>query len=74
MPLIREGRALGTISVRRMEVRPFEQKHIALLTTFADQAAIATLEYKHNPYAGPNVRYWHLADIGLRTSAIPYRN
>jgi GAF domain-containing protein len=41
VPLIREGRALGTILVRRAEVRPFEQKHIALLTTFADQAAIA---------------------------------
>ena len=41
VPLIREGRALGTIMVRRTEVRPFEQKHIALLTTFADQAAIA---------------------------------
>ena len=41
VPLIREGRALGTILVRRTEVRPFEQKHIALLTTFADQAAIA---------------------------------
>jgi GAF domain-containing protein len=41
VPLLREGRALGTISVRRLEVRPFEQKHISLLTTFADQAAIA---------------------------------
>ena len=41
VPLIREGRALGTILVRRTEVRPFEQKHIGLLTTFADQAAIA---------------------------------
>ena len=41
VPLIREGRALGTISVRRMEVRPFEEKHIALLKTFAGQAAIA---------------------------------
>jgi signal transduction histidine kinase len=41
VPLIREGRALGTILVRRSEVRPFEQKHIALLTTFAEQAAIA---------------------------------
>ena len=41
IPLIREGRALGTILVRRTEVRPFEQKHIALLSTFADQAAIA---------------------------------
>ena len=41
VPLIREGRALGTILVLRTEVRPFEQKHIALLTTFANQAATA---------------------------------
>ena len=41
VPLLREGRALGTILVRRSEVRPFEDKDIALLTTFADQAAIA---------------------------------
>jgi signal transduction histidine kinase len=41
VPLVREGRALGTIVVRRTEVRPFEQKHITLLSTFADQAAIA---------------------------------
>jgi GAF domain-containing protein len=41
VPLIREGRVLGAILVRRTEVRPFEPKHIALLTTFANQAAIA---------------------------------
>ena len=41
VPLMRERRALGAISIRRMEVRPFTQKHIALLQTFADQAAIA---------------------------------
>ena len=41
VPLIREGRALGAILVRRTEVRPFEEKHIALLRAFADQAAIA---------------------------------
>ena len=41
VPLIREGHALGTILVRRTEVRPFEDKLIALLRTFADQAAIA---------------------------------
>ena len=41
VPLLREGRALGTILVRRTEVRPFEDRHVALLKTFADQAAIA---------------------------------
>ena len=41
VPLILEDRALGTILVRRAEVRPFGDKHIALLKTFADQAAIA---------------------------------
>jgi signal transduction histidine kinase len=41
VPLIREGRALGAIAIRRTEVQPFEQKHITLLSTFADQAAIA---------------------------------
>jgi len=41
VPLVREDRALGTILVRRAEARPFEEQHVALLTTFADQAAIA---------------------------------
>jgi signal transduction histidine kinase len=41
VPLVREDRALGCILVRRTEVQPFEQKDVDLLTTFADQAAIA---------------------------------
>jgi signal transduction histidine kinase len=41
VPLVRESKALGTILLRRTEVRPFEEKHVALLKTFADQAAIA---------------------------------
>ena len=41
VPLVREDKALGTIVLRRQEVRPFEEKHIVLLKTFADQAAIA---------------------------------
>src|SRR5580704_10627489 len=40
-PLLREGTPIGTILVRRMEVRPFSDKQIALLETFAGQAAIA---------------------------------
>jgi GAF domain-containing protein len=41
VPLIREGRALGSILILRTDVRPFERKHIELLSTFANQAAIA---------------------------------
>jgi len=40
-PLLREGVAIGAIFIRSTEVRPFSEKHIALLKTFADQAVIA---------------------------------
>jgi two-component system, NtrC family, sensor kinase len=39
--LLKEGVSIGCIGVRRTEVRPFSEKQIALLKTFADQAVIA---------------------------------
>ncbi|HEY7452388.1 MAG TPA: GAF domain-containing protein [Candidatus Limnocylindria bacterium] len=60
VPLMRDLQVRGVLMMQRSEVRPFSQQEIALVTTFADQAALAianvelyeTVEHQRTALAG----------------------
>jgi GAF domain-containing protein len=59
VPLLLRGEAIGVLHLCRSEVRPFSERDIALLETFADQAVIAI----------ENARLFE--KLGQRTTELP---
>jgi len=47
VPLMRGGHAVGVLSLRRVDARPFSQQHLRLVHTFASQAVIALEKRTH---------------------------
>ena len=62
VPLMRDGVPVGVFTLQRREPRPYNQKEIELVTTFADQAVIAI----------NNVRLFE--EVQARTKGSPIRS
>jgi GAF domain-containing protein len=78
VPIFRDGLPIGAVSTWRPEARPFTDKQIALLQTFADQAVIALenvrlfkeLQEKNQALADAHARVTEALDQQTATSEI----
>lgn len=77
VPMLKENQLLGAFVVHRREVRPFTERQVELLTTFANQAAIALenaelfreLQSRTNALASSVEKLKALGEIGQAVSS-----